>query len=119
VIKPGGRLAIHELCWRQAPTPELETALRDVWKGEVTPHVLRGWWDMLEAAGFGGIETEQAIISYFTRKGMEVDEQENAVNLFHGAFETEEKLARFTRAYREFSEQRRYHGVIIGLATKR
>ncbi|MCC6575658.1 MAG: methyltransferase domain-containing protein [Planctomycetes bacterium] len=119
VLQPRGRLGLHEICWRQPPTPELEKSLREVWCGEVHPHVTRGWWDALEAAGFGSIDTEQAIISYFTRKGMEVDEVENTANVFHGAFETDEKLARFTRAYREFSEQRRYHGVLIGVATKR
>lgn len=119
VTKPGGRLSLHELCWRQPPTPDLEQALAEVWKGEAHPMVTRGWWDALEAAGFGGIETEQAIISYFTRKGIETDEGENAANVFYAAFETDAKLARFTRALREFSEQRRYHGVILALATRK
>lgn len=119
VLKPGGRLGIHELCWRQPPTPEREAALADVWQGEAHPMVVRGWWDALEAAGFAEVRNELAVVSYFTPKGLEADEgAEDTARIFHSAFEDELRLARFTQAYREFSEYRRYHGVILATAVK-
>ena len=56
------------------------------------------------------------MITYFSRKGMENDEGENAVNVFHAAFEKTEALTRFTAAYREIEQNRRYYGVIIAAA---
>ena len=119
VLKPGGRIALNELCWRQPPTAEVEAALSAVWRGEVHPLVTRGWWDALEAAGFNEVKTEQAVVSYFTPKGMALDEIDNAANVFHSAFEDPKRQERFSKAYREFTDNRRYHGVIIASAIKR
>lgn len=118
VLKPGGRIGLHELCWRQPPTPEVMQRLAGVWRGEVHPLVVRGWWDLLEQAGFGQIRNELAVVSYFTRQGMTADEGEQAAEIFHNAFETPERLQRFQQAYHEFSENRRYYGVIIATAVK-
>ena len=76
VLKPGGRMGIHELTWRQPPTPNVEERLQRVWQGPVRPLVVRGWWDMLEGAGFKDIRNELAVVSYFTRQGMTADEGE-------------------------------------------
>ncbi|MBE7493023.1 MAG: methyltransferase domain-containing protein [Planctomycetes bacterium] len=118
VLKPGGRVGLHELCWRQPPAPEREAALRDVWGGDVWPRVVRGWWDALENAGFGDIENEVAVVTWFSRAGMEHDEGDKAAGVFHSAFEDPEKLARFTRAYREFHDFKRYYGVILARGVK-
>lgn len=119
VLKPGGRLGLHELCWRQPPTPELEERLRDVWRGDVYPRVVRGWWDGLEKAGFADIDNELAVVSYFTRKGLEADEgNEVASHLFHSAFEDPARLDRLAAAYREFTDNRRYYGVMIARCHK-
>lgn len=118
VLKPGGRIGLHELVWRQPPTPQVEERLRDVWQGYVNPYIVRGWWDLLEAAGFKDISNELAVVSYFTRKGMAADEGETSAEIFHNAFETPERLARFSAAYQEFAENRRYYGVIIATAVK-
>ena len=118
VLKPGGRVALHELAWRQAPTPEISSRLREIWGAPVYPHVVRGWWDLLESAGFSSVNAELAVISYFTRKGMETDEGDRAVNLFHSAFENPRYFERFTAAYRELQENRRYYGVVIATATR-
>lgn len=116
VLKPRGRVALHELAWRQPPTAEISAALNDVWGAPVHAHVARGWWDVLEGAGFKEVASELAVVSYFSRKGMEADEGENAVNVFHGAFENPAALKRFSAAHREFEEHRRYYGVIIATA---
>jgi SAM-dependent methyltransferase len=116
VLKPGGRLGVHELCWRQPPTPRREAALQEVWGAEVRPHVVGGWWEVLEGAGFSIAETEVAGVSYFTRKGLESDEGEAALDMFHAAFATPERLARFAAAIREFTEHRRYYGAWIARA---
>jgi len=118
VLKPNGRIALHELAWRQPPTPAITARLNEVWGAPVHPHVVRGWWDLLEAAGFKDVAPELAVITYFSRNGMEADEGANAVNIFHAAFENPAALARFTAAHREFEENRRYYGVIIATATR-
>lgn len=119
VLKPGGRMGIHELCWRQPPTPELEQTLQRLWRGPVAPMVVRGWWDRLEDAGFRELQNELAVVSYFTRKGLQADEEaEVTAQIFHSAFEDAEKLARFSAAYREFTDNRRYYGVIIARGVK-
>ncbi len=118
VMKAGGRIALNELAWHQPPTPEIEARLREIWGGPVHPHVARGWWDLLEGAGFGNVQSDLAVVTYFTRKGMESDEGANAMNVFHAAFENREALKRFTQAHQEFEENRRYYGVIIAAATK-
>jgi len=118
VLKPGGRVGIHELVWRQPPTPEVERALQRVWQGPVAPLVVRGWWDVLEGAGFRDVRNELAVVSYFTRQGMTADEGDTAVELFHNAFETEDRLERFREAYQEFSVNRRYYGVILAVGRK-
>ncbi|MBZ0135744.1 MAG: methyltransferase domain-containing protein [Planctomycetes bacterium] len=118
VLKPGGRIALHELAWRQPPTPDVERKLADVWQGAVYPGVARAWWDLLEAAGFEDVKNELAVVSYFTRQGLTADEGESAVEIFHNAFGSEQALDRFYAAYREFAENRRYYGVIIATATK-
>lgn len=118
VLRPGGRIGLHELVWRQPPTDELIARLRKVWQGDVNPYVVRGWWDMLEEAGFEAVRNELAVVSYFTRQGMSADEGEDAIELFHNAFEDPDRLERFTRAYREFTENRRYYGVITATAFK-
>ncbi|MBK8207538.1 MAG: methyltransferase domain-containing protein [Planctomycetes bacterium] len=119
VLKPGGRIGIHELCWRQPPTPELEQALQSLWRGPVAPMVVRGWWDRLEDAGFHELQNELAVVSYFTRKGLQADEEaEVTAQIFHSAFEDADKLARFSAAYREFTDNRRYYGVIIARGVK-
>jgi len=117
VMKAGGRIALNELAWRQPPTREIEARLREVWGGPVHPHVARGWWDLLEGAGFGNVQSDLAVVTFFTRKGMESDEGQNAANVFHAAFENPQALQRFAQAYREFEENRRYHGVIIAGAS--
>ncbi len=116
VLKPGGRVAINELAWRQPPTSEIEARLREVWGGPVHPLPVRGWWDQLEGAGFGNVQSDLAVVTYFTRKGMESDEGQNAANVFHAAFARPDALERFAQAHREFEENRRYHGVIIATA---
>lgn len=118
VLKPRARIALHELAWRQAPTPAVEGRLREVWGAVVWPRVTRGWWDALEAAGFEAVQSELAVVSYFTRKGLETDEGDNALQVLHRAFESEAALQRFAAAYREFQENRRYYGVIIATARK-
>ncbi|KAA0209328.1 methyltransferase domain-containing protein [bacterium] len=118
VLKPQARIALHELAWRQAPTPAVDGRLREIWGAPVWPRVTRGWWDALEAAGFEAVQSELAVVSYFTRKGLETDEGENALQVLHGAFESEEALQRFAAAYREFQVNRRYYGVIIATARK-
>ena len=118
VLKPGGRLGIHELVWRQPPTLEVEKRLEDVWQGSVKPLVVRGWWDMLEGAGFTEVRNELAVVTYFTRKGMTADEGDTAVEIFHNAFETPERMQRFIQAYQEFTENRRYYGVVMAIAKK-
>jgi ubiquinone/menaquinone biosynthesis C-methylase UbiE len=119
VLKPGGRVGIHELCWRQPPTPELEAGLRSIWRGEVAPMVVRSWWDRLEEAGFAEVQNELAVVSYFTRKGLEADEgHEVTAQIFHNAIEDSESHERFVQAYREFTDQRRYYGVIIARAVR-
>lgn len=118
VLKPGGRIGLHELVWRQPPTPELERKLADIWQGPVNPGVVKTWWDLLEQAGFKDVNNELAVVSYFTPKGMNADEGETAVDIFHKAFESEDTLDRFYAAYREFAENRRYYGVIIATAKK-
>jgi len=118
VLKPGGRIGVHELCWRQPPTPERNAALRAAWGGDVYPQVVSGWWDALESAGFSNIANEVAVMTLFSRKGMATDESEQANEVFHNAFENPEALARFTAAYREFCDYKRYYGVILATATK-
>ena len=118
VLKPQGRIALNELAWRQPPTPAISARLNEVWGAPVHPHVVRGWWDLLEAAGLKEVAPELAVITYFSRKGMENDEGENAVNVFHAAFENPKALKRFTQAHHEFEENRRYYGVIIATAIK-
>ena len=119
VLKPGGRIGIHELCWRQPPTAELEGALLDVWRGPVAPMVVRGWWDKLEEAGFRGLQNELAVVSFFTRTGLQADEEaEGTAQIFHNAFADPAKLARFSAAYREFTDNRRYYGVVIARGEK-
>ena len=118
VLKPGGRIGLHELAWRQPPTPELERKLGEIWQGLVNPGVVRAWWDLLEQAGFKEVKNELAVVSYFTPQGMNSDEGETAIDIFHKAFENEDTLDRFYAAYREFAENRRYYGVIIAVATK-
>ncbi|MCB9893290.1 MAG: methyltransferase domain-containing protein [Planctomycetes bacterium] len=118
VLKPGGRIALHELAWRQPPTPEVERRLAEIWQGPVNPGVVRAWWNLLEQNGFGDIRNELAVISYFTPSGMTADEGETAVDIFHKAFASEETLDRFYAAYRELAENRRYYGVILATASK-
>lgn len=119
VLKPGGRLGIHELCWRQPPTRERQAMLGQLWQGEAYPMVVRGWWDALEGAGFAEVRNELAVVSYFSRKGLEADEgAEVTAQLFHNAFADDAALARFMLAYREFNDFRRYHGVILATAIK-
>lgn len=118
-LKPGGRIGIHEMCWRQPPTPERETALQQAWQEHVRPQVVRGWWDDLETAGFTGIESETAAVTWFSRKGLEHDEgHETTVAMFHTALEEDERLARFTNTYREFVQNRRYYGVVLATARR-
>lgn len=52
VMNKGARLALHELAWRQPPTPAIAARLNEIWGAPVHPHVVRGWWDLLEGAGF-------------------------------------------------------------------
>ncbi|MCA8911467.1 MAG: methyltransferase domain-containing protein [Planctomycetes bacterium] len=118
VLEPGARIGLHELAWRQPPTPEVEKQLREVWQGEVHPHVVRGWWDLLEEAGFKDVRNELAVVSYFTRQGMENDEGDTAIDIFHSAFEDPDSLQRFSRALHEFADNRHYYGVILATATK-
>jgi SAM-dependent methyltransferase len=119
VLKPGGRVGIHELCWRQPPTPQLEQALQTVWCGDVAPKVVRGWWDLLEECGFSGVQNELAVVTYFTRKGLEADEgHEVTAQIFHNAHEDTANHDRFSGAYREFTDNRRYHGVVIATGVK-
>ncbi|MCA8935192.1 MAG: methyltransferase domain-containing protein [Planctomycetes bacterium] len=118
VLKPGGRIGLHELAWRQPSTPEVERRLADVWQGSVNPAVVRGWWDILEQAGFSDVQNEMAVVSYFTRAGLNSDEGDTAIDIFHAAFANEETLDRFYAAYREFTENRHYYGVILATATK-
>ena len=118
VLKLGARIGLHELVWRQPPTPEIERRLADVWQGTVNPGVVRNWWDLLETAGFKDVKNELAVVSYFTPQGMTSDEGDTAIEIFHKAFENEDTLDRFYAAYREFAENRRYYGVIIATATK-
>jgi SAM-dependent methyltransferase len=118
VLKPGARIGLHELAWRQPPIPEIEQRLREVWQGEVQPHVVRGWWDLLEESGFRDVKNELAAISYFTRQGMENDEGDTAIGIFHNAFEDAERLQRVSHALHEFADNRHYYGVILATATK-
>ncbi len=119
VVKPGGRIGIHELCWRQPPTPEVAASLRGAWGGDVMPRVVRGWWDLLEETGFKNVRNELAVVTYFTRKGLEADEgHEVTTQIFHNALEDPALHERFAGAYREFTENRRYYGVIIACADK-
>ncbi|MBX3475855.1 MAG: class I SAM-dependent methyltransferase [Planctomycetes bacterium] len=118
VLKPGGLVGLHELCWRQPPTPDREAALGAVWGTGVYPHVMRGWWDALEEAGFGAIHNEVAVVSWFSRRGMEQDEGEKAAEIFHSAFEDQSRLQRFTAAYREFHDFRRYYGAALCVGRK-
>jgi ubiquinone/menaquinone biosynthesis C-methylase UbiE len=118
VLKPGARVGLHELVWRQPATPEIEERLAHIWQGAVRPMVVRGWWDALEAAGFKDVKNELAVVSYFTRQGMTADEGEQAVEIFHSAFENADALERFSEAYSEFSNNRRYYGVILATAVR-
>lgn len=118
VLKPGGRIGLQELCWRQPPTPERIAALHAVWGTDVHPQVVHGWWDVLESAGFADIANEVAVVTLFSRKGMATDESELANEIFHNAFEQPEALARFSAAYREFHDYKRYYGVILATATR-
>jgi SAM-dependent methyltransferase len=118
VLKPGGRIGLHEMVWRQPPTDELIGRLRKTWQGDVNAYVVRGWWDLLEESGFESIQNELAVVSYFTRQGIKADEGEDAIEIFQNAFEDPDKLERFRQAYREFTDNRRYYGVIIATAFK-
>lgn len=117
-LKPGGRIALHELCWRQPPTPEVERKLAEVWQGPVNPGVVRAWWDLLEQAGFSDVRNELAVVSYFTPKGMTADEGDTAIDIYHNAFASEATLDRYYAAYREFSDNKRYYGIILATALK-
>jgi SAM-dependent methyltransferase len=119
VLKPGGLIGLHEFCWRQPPTLEVELRLNYVWGEDVHPLVVREWWDLLEGAEFEDVRHELAVVSYFTRQGLEADEgHETTVNLFHSALGDANATERFVQAYREFATNRRYYGVIIATAKK-
>lgn len=117
-LKPRGRLVLHELTWRQPPTAEREAALRDVWGAPVFPHVVRGWWDLLEAAGFGEISHELAVVTLLSRKGVASDEGESVLSGFQAAMENRDALPRLAVAWREFDDFKRYYGVIVARAIK-
>lgn len=118
VLKPGGRVGLHELCWRQPPTPEREQALRTVWGTNVYPQVVRGWWDLLVDAGFDSMSCDVAVTTWFTRAGLRNDEGEQGIELFHAALASPDTAARFVGAFRELHHFRRYYGVALATARK-
>lgn len=117
VVKPGGRVGIHEFCWRQPPNRDVRDVLNDVFGTEVYPHVVRGWWDLLENAGQTNIESDVSTVSWFTRKGIENDEAENALDMFYNALEDGDHCDRFVRAFRTFAEYRPWFGSALVAGT--
>lgn len=55
VVKPGGRVGIHDLCWKEGATDDLKRNLANL-EGEY-PETLSGWSKLFREAGLTEIVT--------------------------------------------------------------
>jgi SAM-dependent methyltransferase len=111
VLKPGGRLVLHELHWRQQPCKELLADMPGVWGRVPSPLTMAGWWDWLEAGGFSARRWHVGALPWFREKQVERDEgKERAAAFLAGASQPGPAGERLTRALKHADEFGRFYG---------
>ena len=68
VTRPGGRVAMHDVCWREPPPAKVARALAEI-EGE-RPETLPGWQRAFEAAGLVDVQhvDRSAVLRDWTRQ---------------------------------------------------
>ncbi|HET6610860.1 MAG TPA: MMPL family transporter [Kofleriaceae bacterium] len=78
LLKPGGRLGIHDFAWARTPDPDIEkmtcVIACGVNMGESKLYTKQGWCDRLAEQGFAVSFAETAPFSFFSMSGMRDDE---------------------------------------------
>lgn len=82
LLKPGGRLLLHELHWRQQPSPELLAAMPGVWGRVPSPMTMAGWWNWLGQQGFTPTGWHVGSLPWFREKQVERDEGKDRAAAF-------------------------------------
>lgn len=119
LLKPGGRLVLHELHWRQQPSPELLAAMPEVWGRVPSPMTMAGWWDWLGQEGFAPKGWHVGALPWFREKQVERDEgKDRAAAYLARASQPGPVGGRLSRALKHAETYGRYYGWLAMSATR-
>ncbi len=116
VVRPGGRIGIHDLCWKEGTPDELKRTLAEIEREK--PETLEGWEWLFRHAGLTDIKAvdKSALISQWTR---EARKQLKLTGLLILAFKICRRwglrgLSRALQSERIFSSESTGYGIVIG-----
>ena len=116
VVRPGGRIGIHDLCWKEGAPDELKRTLAEI-EGE-KPETLEGWEWLFRHAGLTQIKgvDKSALMSQWTR---EARKQLGLMELLMLAFKVCRRwglrgLSKALQSERIFSGEFTGYGIVIG-----
>jgi SAM-dependent methyltransferase len=119
VVRPGGRVGMHDLCWREDSPEDLKRTLAEI-EGE-RPETLEGWRQLFAQAGLAEIRAVDKS-SLIPRWMKESRKQLGLVGQLVLAWKIIRRwgirgLRRILRSERVFSSERLGYGIVVG--TKR
>jgi SAM-dependent methyltransferase len=116
VVRPGGRIGIHDLCWKEGAPDELKHTLAEI--EDERPETLEGWQRLFRSAGLTQIEAipKPALMS---RSMQESRQQLGLMGLLVLAFNVCRRwglrgLWRVLQSERVFSSEFLGYGIVIG-----
>lgn len=74
VLKPGGRLVIHELAWADQPDADIHKALVRAIRHGASPLTVENWKLLATQSGFGGTIVRTGMMSLMSPRGLIRDE---------------------------------------------
>lgn len=123
VLKPGGRLATHDLLLRLDPEAEGNHArLNDLRKTlfvNAQPMTESAWGTLFNEAGFSEIDVHTGNMTLLSLKGLIVDEGwEGTIRLLSNAIQDEDSKQRLFKLISTFDDNADLYGHITFVATK-
>lgn len=123
VLKPGGRLATHDLLLLQEPDTEIISrrlnSLRKAIYVNAQPMTAAKWEELFRQAGFSQVDCVTGNMSLLSLKGLLVDEGwEGTIRILSNALQNEEDQQRLFRLISLFDDSNDLYGHITCVSTK-
>jgi ubiquinone/menaquinone biosynthesis C-methylase UbiE len=116
VARPGGRVGIHDLCWKEGTSEHLKQRLAKL-EGE-SPETLMRWKRLFEAAGLADVRAvdKSFLQSTWTKKARDELGLTGQVKVFLKTVQNRgfRGLTRIMKSMRIFQNQRIGYGIIVG-----